>query len=353
MTFPRSASAVSLAALLSFSSGSLLAQETETGSDGAEATAAPEAEALAAAGTEPFAPIPETAQGPAIPQDKGYLVEDVQDGLYWVTDGTYLAMFLTTGEGVIAVDAPPSLGENYLKAIAEVTDEPVTHVIYSHAHADHIGAAGLFPDDAEYIAHQDTADLLAQVNDPNRPLPTQAFEDSHTVEVGDQTLVLDYHGVNHEPGNIFIHAPEQRVLMLVDVIFPGWVPFKNLAVSDFIPGFEAAHDQVLEYEFDTFIGGHLTRPGTREDVEVQREFIQDLKAAATEALGSVDFMAVAQETGFENPWELFDRYLDAVALECTETMLPKWTGRLGGADVFMPGHCWTMMESLRIDYGIQ
>ena len=48
-------------------------------------------------------------------------------------------------EGVIVVDAPPSIGENILAAIAEVTDEPITHVIYSHSHADHIGAAGIYP----------------------------------------------------------------------------------------------------------------------------------------------------------------------------------------------------------------
>ena len=103
------------------------------------------------------APVPAAAMGPVIPQDKGYLVEDLGDGLYWVTEGAYQVMFLTTGEGVNAVDAPPSIGDRYLKAIAEVTDEPVTHVIYSHSHADHIAAAGMFPADAVYIAHEDTA----------------------------------------------------------------------------------------------------------------------------------------------------------------------------------------------------
>ena len=69
------------------------------------------------------APVPAAAMGPVIPQDKGYLVEDLGDGLYWVTECAYQVMFLTTGEGVIAVDAPPSIGDKYLKAIAEVTDE--------------------------------------------------------------------------------------------------------------------------------------------------------------------------------------------------------------------------------------
>jgi hypothetical protein len=65
--------------------------------------------------------IPESAKGPAIP-GKGYLVEEIGDNLYLVTDGSYNTMFLVTDEGVVAIDAPPSIGQNYLKAIAEVTD---------------------------------------------------------------------------------------------------------------------------------------------------------------------------------------------------------------------------------------
>jgi hypothetical protein len=42
------------------------------------------------------------------------LVEEIRDGLFWVTDGAYNTMFLVTNEGVVAVDAPPSIGKNYL-----------------------------------------------------------------------------------------------------------------------------------------------------------------------------------------------------------------------------------------------
>ena len=91
--------------------------------------------------------------GPQIPA-KGYLVQEIRDHLYWVTDGSYNTMFLVSNQGVIAVDAPFTIGKNYLKAIAEVTKEPVKIVIYSHAHMDHIGAASMFPANATYIANR-------------------------------------------------------------------------------------------------------------------------------------------------------------------------------------------------------
>jgi uncharacterized protein YdeI (BOF family) len=49
--------------------------------------------------------IPEAAKGPAIPP-KGYLVQEIRDHLYWVTDGSYNTIFLVTEKGAVAVDAP-------------------------------------------------------------------------------------------------------------------------------------------------------------------------------------------------------------------------------------------------------
>ena len=294
-------------------------------------------------------PLPETSMGPQIDYSKEYLVEEINNGLYWVTDGVYQAMFLTTDEGVIAVDAPPSIGENYLKAIAEVTNEPITHVIYSHTHNDHVGAMSMFPDDAVYIAHQETADTLSKRNDPNRPVPTVTFEDTYTLEVGNQKLELAYYGPMHEPGNIFIYAPNQKVLMLVDVIFPGWTPFKDLAMAQDVPEFLAAHDKVLEYDFDTFIGGHLTRLGTSEDVQIQKEYFQDIQTSASKANQEVSFMTIGQEVGFSNPWLVFQIYADAITQQCTDEVVPKWIDRLGGVDLFTYDHCWKISESQRID----
>ena len=146
-------------------------------------------------------------------------------------------MFLVTEKGVVAVDAPPSLGEKYLRAIADVTDKPVNYVIYSHAHLDHIGAAGLFPRNATIIAQDETAHELQNAKKVAAnasmvpPIPTITFSKNYTLNVGNQTLNLDYYGVNHLPGNIFIYARKQKVLMLVDIVFPGWVPSPYLAIA--------------------------------------------------------------------------------------------------------------------------
>ena len=58
-----------------------------------------------------YAPLPKAALGPDIPK-KGFLVKEIKDRVYWVSGGPYQALIVATGNGVIIVDAPPSIGKN-------------------------------------------------------------------------------------------------------------------------------------------------------------------------------------------------------------------------------------------------
>ncbi|GAA1578478.1 MBL fold metallo-hydrolase [Kribbella sancticallisti] len=296
----------------------------------------------------PTAPVPDIAKGPDVPAE-GYVLDEIADGIFWLGDGSYQNMFVVTAEGVIAVDAPPTLGYNILRAIDRVTKKPITHVIYSHHHSDHCGAMSIYPEEAPRYAQRATAQRLELLADPDRPLPTQVFDETLTIDTGDHTLRMDYPGPNHSEGNSFIYAPNQRVLMLVDVIFPGWVPFSNLALSAFIPGFIQVHEKALDYEFDHLVSGHVTRPGTSEDVRVQLEYMNDLRATAEAALSSVDLGSTMAPIDTGNVWAVFRAYLDAVAAQTTDEIVPRWKDRLGGADVFTLPNAWAMAESLRLD----
>src|SRR5258707_12893093 len=84
--------------------------------------AAAPASASAATGCPPpgYAPVPPSALGPALNAD-GYFVGRITDTLYWVTDSFYQAMFLTTRDGVVLIDAPPTIGHNLLPPIEPIT----------------------------------------------------------------------------------------------------------------------------------------------------------------------------------------------------------------------------------------
>ena len=153
-----------------------------------------------------YAPIPRSALGPAL-NDQRYYVGRVERNLYWVTDGVYNSAFLTTDDGVVVFDAPPSIGNNLRRAVDEIAaangvTNRVTHLVYSHHHADHAGAASLFEGDVVRIGHEETKRRLQRDNDPTRPAPEVTFTDLYTLEVGGERVELAWHGPNHTPDNI-------------------------------------------------------------------------------------------------------------------------------------------------------
>lgn len=311
-----------------------------------------------------FLPLPETSKGLAIGPE-GYVTESFGGGVYMVTDGSYQCLFIVSTKGVILVDLPPTIGKNIFPAIGNVTDEPITHLVYSHSHADHIGTASLVAKPGiEIIAHEETTELLRTYADPGRPIPTKFFARDHVVKSGNQTVHLSYKGENHCRGNIFIYAPAADVLMLVDVVFPGWAPFAQLAVSSNIPGWVAAHAHILEDypHMRHFVGGHLGRSGNRNDVLVQQEYVHDLHTACTAAielsatadpvLGAGNIQGAVLATNPGNYWAVFRAYLDVVAERCANVTNEKWLGKLGAVDVFAFDNAYAMVEHLRLDYNV-
>src|SRR5260221_12463632 len=94
-------------------------------------------------------------------------------------------MFLTTQDGVVLVDAPPTIGHNLLRAIGAVTQangrpSQVTHLVYSHSPADHVGASSLLGPHGGRIGHPEGRPPLPRPNDPNPPPPPATSRARHT-----------------------------------------------------------------------------------------------------------------------------------------------------------------------------
>lgn len=129
-----------------------------------------------------------------------------------------------------------------------------------------------------------------------------------------------------------------------------------MATAKDVAGFIKAHDIALnKYDFDTIIGGHITRLGTKNDVIVQRENVSDLEKAAAQANQQVSVGEIAKQVGGEQQPLIFSlaKRADAVSENCVNNRLPKWESRLGGAQQFMSTHCYTMAQSGRIDPAVQ
>jgi len=306
--------------------------------------------------TDAYTPLTAAQMGPPIDAAKGYRIDDLGGGVYMVGDGIYNTMFVVSDVGVILADAPPTMGAKTLRAIQDVAPgATIIALVYSHAHIDHIGYAGEVAKTnpgMQIVAHEETRKTLAVANDPNRPVPTQTFNTQDVdfpLVVGNQTLQLRYPGPNHDSGNIGIYHPGQKVLMLVDVVYPGWMMWRRLGLATNIPGYFALVQSMnARWDFEKLISGHFW-PGTKADVTAQLEFMTDIHNAVTEAIGTVVYGEGVNATDAKNPWAATRDWTDRLTNHCVNKVSPKWASRLAAYDVWIYEQCEALEQSIRID----
>jgi glyoxylase-like metal-dependent hydrolase (beta-lactamase superfamily II) len=253
------------------------------------------------------------------------------------------------------LDAPPTIGHNLLRAIDEIAaangvSNKVRILIYSHHHADHVGASSLFDKNVTRIGHEETRRLLLRDNDPARPPNEETFQDRRTLEIGGERIDLAWHGPNHSPDNIVIHLPDHDALMLIDIVNPGWAPVYLSNLTEDIPGYIEAPEKALAYPWKHFIGGHLGRLGTRDDVTLHQQYMADIAASVRKTIDTLDPTVYYQKYG-ENIWAAVKAHLDATAEAAAKPVIEKYKGVLAAADVFTESTTFWVMESIRLDLG--
>jgi glyoxylase-like metal-dependent hydrolase (beta-lactamase superfamily II) len=301
-----------------------------------------------------YAPVPKSAFGPAL-NEQGYYVGRVERNLYWITDGTYQSAFLTTSDGVVVLDAPPTIGHNIQRAIDEIASangvsNKVEYLIYSHHHADHVGAASLFDKNVTRIGHEETRSLLLRDDDPARPPNEETFQDRRTLEIGGERIDLSWFGANHSPDNIIIHLPDHDTLMLIDIVNPGWAPVFQSNLTEDIPGYIEAPANALAYSWKHFIGGHLGRLGTRDDLMLHQQYMADIAESSRKALDTVDYTPYFAKYP-DNPWAAFRGGLEETVATAAAPVIEKYTGVLAAADVFTESTTFQVLQSIRLDLG--
>jgi len=301
-----------------------------------------------------YAPVPQSAFGPAL-NEQGYYVDRVERNLYWITDGTYQCAFLTTSDGVVVLDAPPTIGNNIQRAVDEIASangvsNKVNYLVYSHHHADHVGAASLFDKSVTRIGHEETRRLLLRDNDPARPPNEETFQDRRTLEIGGERIELSWFGANHSPDNIIIHLPDHDALMLIDIVNPGWAPVFQSNLTEDIPGYLEAPAKALEYPWTHFIGGHLGRLGTRDDLALHQQYMADIAESSRKAIDTVDYTPYFAKYP-DNPWAAFRGGLEETVAAAAAPVIEKYTGVLAAADVFTESTTFQVLQSIRLDLG--
>jgi glyoxylase-like metal-dependent hydrolase (beta-lactamase superfamily II) len=305
-----------------------------------------------------FKPVPPAIKARILPVDpkKGYLVKELKPDVYLISDGGYQSVFVTTGKGVILLDAPPSFGTRIVRAVSEVTSEPIVDLVYSHSHLDHIsGAADVLKEvpNIKIISEEGVAKFLREKKDPRRPIPTETFKDHYTLTLGSATIEMKHGHWHSNEGDLYIYLPAKKVLMAIDTLPPGYAQFMDIDLTSDFRDYLAMFDKVLAYDFDLLVGGHLGFPGTRNDVQVAKEYTMDVYKTVKRIHDGTDQVKVVTEAaakyGWDNKMALFRGLLDPIMDECAKEITTRWSDRLASVDVYARTHCHTALIYARWD----
>jgi glyoxylase-like metal-dependent hydrolase (beta-lactamase superfamily II) len=245
------------------------------------------------------------------------------------------------------------------QAIVDMTKEPLVALVYSHIHVDHIGGAGLILKQhpgIRIVAEQGVAEFLRGQNDPTRPPPTEVFKDQETLRLGSLTAELKL-GHWHSPeGDLFIYLPDSKVLMAVDTLSSGSVPFMDLDLTQNMDAYSKVFDQLLAYDFDTLVPGHHSNPSTREDVAEVRDYVRDIYATV-KRIQDGDHSAVtgpaAAKYGRANSYAIARVLIDHEVNPCADEIIGRWKPRLDDVDVWAASQCRTVLVYYEWDIGPQ
>lgn len=68
---------------------------------------------------------------------------------------------------------------------------------------------------------------------------------------------------------------------------------------------------------DSIVAGHLTRHGTRADIEVHREYLLDLENPAATQIRTFHLVILqTRYVSIDNSWLLFTKYIEAIDKQC-------------------------------------
>ena len=249
---------------------------------------------------------------PAADAPKVVDVEKVKDNLYvlrGVDGGGNTAVFITAN-GVTVVDAKnPGWGKPILDKIKTLTPKPVTILINTHTHGDHVSGNVEFPATIDFVAQENT-----KVNMEKMPifkehngvgLPKRTFKDKLTIGKGADQVDLYYFGRGHTNGDAFVVFPALRIMHAGDIFARKAVPLIDpanggsmLHISETLM---KAHDGIKNV--DAIINGHTPAQTTWADLKEFSQFNKDL----------VDWMRAGLKAGktptqLAAEWKLPEKY---------------------------------------------
>jgi cyclase len=249
-------------------------------------------------------------QAPAQPAPKVIQVDKLKDNLYVLKGGGGNTAVFLTANGVVVVDAKnPGWGQPILDKIKELTPKPVSMLINTHTHGDHVSGNVEFPATIDIVTQENTKanmekmDIFKQSN--GKGLPKRTFKDKMTIGRGADQIDLYYFGPGHTNGDAWVVFPALRTVHAADLFANKGLPNIDTdnggSVLHYPDTLNKAYNGIKN--IDIVINGHNDKTTTWPDLKTYAEFNQDFLTWAQAELkaGKTPEQAAAE-------WKLPEKY---------------------------------------------
>jgi cyclase len=226
---------------------------------------------------------------------------------------------LVGDDSVVLIDAKfENEHDGVMAQLKTITNKPVKYVISTHLHGDHTGGnQKLQALGAQVIASENARRIMVETSAPG--LPNLAIRDYLRLYLGKMPIDLYYFGRGHTDGDIVIHLPTERLVIMGD-LFAIWGPYMHLvhyAGGGSIRDWSRSLERALRLDFDTVIPGHsgLTDRANMEGYLKETVRLQETVRDMNRAKKSKDDIKKVLGTEFHWSGFMFDLGLDGVITE--------------------------------------
>lgn len=251
------------------------------------------------------------------PSADNLTVEKVKDNLFVVRGGGGNTAVFVTAAGVTLVDTKnPGWGQPLLDKVKTLTDKPITRVINTHTHYDHVSGNVAMPATVEIIAHENTVKMMPNTSgvqglgdtenvfkaSAGKGLAKRGFSDKLTLGSGADQINLYYFGPAHTGGDAFVEFVANKVMHVGDVFPNKGLPIMDQQNGGTGIGYAATVRKAVDgvKNVDTLINGHTPAQTTPADMREFADFVSDFVAhvQAAKKAGKTNVQAV---TEWKNP----------------------------------------------------
>lgn len=230
-------------------------------------------------------------------------ISKVAGDVYRYQNRFHFALVVVTSAGVVVVDPINADAASWLKGnLKQVTDKPITHLIYSYSHSDHASGGSVLG----------AKTVIAEANAPEAidgVKPTIRFKDSKTLKVGNKTFEMTWLGKGHGEDLIAVVVRPENVAFIADVASPKRLPYRDFPRSN-IDGWIDQIRKIEMLDFDIFAPAH-GKIGVKADAAEARVYIEKLRAQVLDGLKagkSIDDLAKSITMDDYKDWLRYDAW---------------------------------------------